>query len=211
MSKFLNHDDDHIDIIQNGQWHPIESNRSAPIIDCTTGKCSVYMGIGPILSQLIVGPVGEPRCFLWSNNETDTTRQTVWFDSLLHHVIHHWYRNVQSIIPKLVCYVRWNYGRKQIWLNVHQWTGTWLDHDDVIKWKHSPRYWPFVRGIHRSPVNSPHKGQWRGALVFSLICAWIKSLGKQSWGWWFETPSRSLWRHCNDQACTCLVCLLYII
>ena len=45
-------------------------------------------------------------------------------------------------------------------------------HDDVIKWKHFPRYWPFVRGIHRSPVNSPHKGQWRGALTFSLICAW---------------------------------------
>ena len=22
-------------------------------------------------------------------------------------------------------------------------------HDDVIKWKHFPRYWPFVRGIHR--------------------------------------------------------------
>ena len=39
-------------------------------------------------------------------------------------------------------------------------------HDNVIKWKHFPRYWPFVRGIHRSPVNSPHKGQWRGALVF---------------------------------------------
>ena len=34
---------------------------------------------------------------------------------------------------------------------------------DVIKWKHFPRYWPFVRGIQRSPVNSPHKGQWRGA------------------------------------------------
>ena len=44
------------------------------------------------------------------------------------------------------------------------------NHDDVIKWKHYPRYWPFVRGIHRSPVNSPHKGQWRGALMFSLIC-----------------------------------------
>ena len=48
-------------------------------------------------------------------------------------------------------------------------------HDDVIKWKHFPRYWPFVRGIHRSPVNSPHKGQWRGALVFSLICACINA------------------------------------
>ena len=46
-------------------------------------------------------------------------------------------------------------------------------HDDVIKWKHFPRYWPFVRGIHRSPVNSPHKGQWRGALMFSLIRVWI--------------------------------------
>ena len=46
-------------------------------------------------------------------------------------------------------------------------------HDDVIKWKHFPRYWPFVRGIHRSTVNSPYKGQWREALVFSLICAWM--------------------------------------
>ena len=46
-------------------------------------------------------------------------------------------------------------------------------YDDVTKWKHFPRYWPFVRGIHRSPVNSPHKGQWRGALMFSLICVWI--------------------------------------
>ena len=46
-------------------------------------------------------------------------------------------------------------------------------HDDVIKWKHFPRYWPFVRGIHRSPVNSPHKGHWRGALMFSLIYVWI--------------------------------------
>ena len=55
-------------------------------------------------------------------------------------------------------------------------TAKWADvHDDVIKWKHFPRYWPFVRGIHRSPVNSPHKGQWRGALMFSLICVWINS------------------------------------
>ena len=48
-------------------------------------------------------------------------------------------------------------------------------HNDVIKWKHFPRYWPFVRGIHRPPVNSPHKGQWRGALMFTLIWARINS------------------------------------
>ena len=46
-------------------------------------------------------------------------------------------------------------------------------YDDVIIWKHFPRYRPLVREIHRSPVNSPHKSQWRGALIFSLSCAWI--------------------------------------
>ena len=44
-------------------------------------------------------------------------------------------------------------------------------------WRHQMEtfsgYWPFMWGIHRSPMNSPHKGQWRGALMFSLICAWI--------------------------------------
>ena len=67
-------------------------------------------------------------------------------------------------------------------------------HDDVIKWKH---YWPFVWGIHQSPVNSLRKGQWRGALMFSYICALNKRLIKQSWGWWVEAPSCSLWRQCN--------------
>ena len=50
-----------------------------------------------------------------------------------------------------------------------------LRHDDVINWKHFPRYWPFVQGIHRSPVNSPNKGQWRRALMFSLISACTNS------------------------------------
>ena len=51
-----------------------------------------------------------------------------------------------------------------------------MKHDDVIKWKHFPHNWPFVRGIHRSLVNSPHKGQWREALKFSLICTLINGL-----------------------------------
>ena len=34
-------------------------------------------------------------------------------------------------------------------------------HYDVIKWKYCSPYWPFVRRIHRSPVNSRHKVQWR--------------------------------------------------
>ena len=55
------------------------------------------------------------------------------------------------------------------------WDLVQLIHDDVIKWKHFPRYWPFVREIHRSPVNSQHKGQWRGALMFTLICSRINN------------------------------------
>ena len=45
-------------------------------------------------------------------------------------------------------------------------------HADVIKWKHFRRYLPSVRGIHRSPVNSPDKSQC-GSLIFSLKCSWI--------------------------------------
>ena len=48
-------------------------------------------------------------------------------------------------------------------------------HDVVVKWKHFPRYWPFVRGIHQLLVNSPHKVLWLGTLMFSLICAWTNS------------------------------------
>ena len=61
-------------------------------------------------------------------------------------------------------------------------------HDDVIKWKYFPCYWPFVRGIHRPPANSPHKGQWRGALMFSVICA-------QIYGWVNNRKSGDLRRH----------------
>ena len=39
------------------------------------------------------------------------------------------------------------------------------DHNDAIKWKHFPRYWSFMRGIHRPPMNSPHKGLWSGAFM----------------------------------------------
>ena len=90
------------------------------------------------------------------------------------------------------------------WSKMSSWHRHTFCHDDVIKWKHFPRYWPFVRGrggglcsgpdqrkhqsstslafvrgIHRSPVNSPHKGQRRGALMFSFnwarINGWVNN------------------------------------
>ena len=55
-------------------------------------------------------------------------------------------------------------------------------HDDVIKWKHFPRYWPFVRRSYQSPVGSPHKGHWRG----TLMCLW--SAPEQAVEQTIETP-----------------------
>ena len=54
--------------------------------------------------------------------------------------------------------------------------------------EHFPRHWPFVRGIHRSPVNSPQKGHWRWTLIFPLICVWIN-------GWVNNGEAGDLRRH----------------
>ena len=87
--------------------------------------------------------------------------------------ISHSYRDMYCILMLLVScrftkFEIWKY-RKMIIILITVW------HDDVIKWKHFPRDWHFVRWIHRSPVNPPHGGQWRGALRFSLVCARINS------------------------------------
>ena len=53
-------------------------------------------------------------------------------------------------------------------------TDEWSVTTHATWWRHQmetfTRYWPFVRVIHRSPVDSTHKGQWHGALMF-FICA----------------------------------------
>ena len=83
-------------------------------------------------------------------------------------------------------------------LNAWGWLETSRTHDDVIKWKHFPCYWPFVRWIHRSQVNSPHKGQWRGALMFSLICDWTN-------GWVNNRDSGDLRHHLDHYDVTVII------
>ena len=69
-------------------------------------------------------------------------------------------------------------------------------------WRHQmetfPRYLPFVRGIYRSPVNFPHKGQWRGPLMFSLICAWTN-------GWVNNRYFSDLIRQCAHYDVTVMI------
>ena len=77
---------------------------------------------------------------------------------------------------------------------------------EAIGWHVSPHddvgtisaFCPFVRWIHRSPVNSLHKRPVTRSFDVFLDLRLNKRLGKQSWGWWFETPLRPLWHHCNE-------------
>ena len=87
----------------------------------------------------------------------------------------------------------------------------WLQSSLVNSWwRHEmesfPRYWPFVRGIHRSAVNSPHKGQWRGAMILFLICALINGCVN-------TREAGDLWRHSAHYDVTIMFlwcpCVLY--
>ena len=70
-------------------------------------------------------------------------------------------------------------------------------HDDVIKRKHIPRYWPFVRGIHRRPGEFPAQRPVTQSFDVFFDQRPNKRLSKQLWDWQFETPSSPLWRHSN--------------
>ena len=61
--------------------------------------------------------------------------------------------------------------------------------NDVIKWKYFPCYLALVRGVHRRPVDSPHKGQWCAPLMLALICAWTNA-------WTIIRYAGDLRRHC---------------
>ena len=62
-----------------------------------------------------------------------------------------------------------------------------------------------MRGIHLWPVNSPHNGPVTRSFDVFFYLRLNKRLSKQSWGWWFETLSGPLWRHCNVLAPRCII------
>ena len=75
-------------------------------------------------------------------------------------------------------------------------SSAYICHDDVIKWKHFPCYWPFVRG---TPVTGGFPSQRPVTQSFDIFLhlRLNKRLNKQLRRRWFDTPSRSFWRHCN--------------
>ena len=98
-----------------------------------------------------------------------------------------WYIHVLHIFLSFVL--------PSIWANVSIWIMMTSSNGNIFRVT-GQLCWEFTGTPNPQPPIP--KGQWRGALMFSLICAWINGWVQQSSGWWFKTPSRPLWRHCND-------------
>ena len=75
-----------------------------------------------------------------------------------------------------------------VWRCIEIWSSTW--------WKKSR---VTVICVRNSPVTGEFPTQMPVTRSFDVFfdLHLNKRLSKQSWGWWFETASRSLWRHCN--------------
>ena len=75
----------------------------------------------------------------------------------------------------------------------------------IAWWRHQMETFSALLALcaGNSPVTGafPAQGPVTRSFDVSLICAWINSwVNNREWGWWFETPSRSLWRPCNESA-----------
>ena len=79
---------------------------------------------------------------------------------------------------------------------VEQLCWLYLSRDMAAWWRY--RMETFSELLALCAGKSPHKGRWRGALMFFSALCLNKRLSKQSWGWWIETPSHPSWRHSNS-------------
>ena len=119
---------------------------------------------------VIVNPIVQPYfSLLWSNASQKNSAQR---------------RKDQSgILPLMPCHVFYSKLLFDVIRSMFVYC-TWWQH----QMENFPRHWPFVGGIHRSPMDSPHKGKWRRALIFSWIYAWRN-------GWANNRDACNLRRH----------------
>ena len=130
--------------------------------------------------------------------QLSSSHHQAWYDALTMSRGHWSPKDSQYRRPR--ARPRW-WTLRSLWvfcLNSYCWS--YVIHDDIIKWKHFLRYWPLC-GVftgHRwiSLTKASDAEVWH-----FLDLGLNKRLSKQSWGWWFETPSLPLWCHSND---TCI-------
>ena len=99
------------------------------------------------------------------------------------------------------------------WLAGWSWLHVFYpSHHNVMAWRRFPHYWSFVRGIHRWPVDSPHKGPVMWSFD-SFVVRPIKLSSKQSICLWLGMPRRPCdvtvtrphlrWMPCINTIITC--------
>ena len=77
---------------------------------------------------------------------------------------------------------------------------TWTQKDMMMSWNGTTfRITGHLCGEFTGPGEFPTQRPVTRSFEVFFDLRLNKRLGKQSWGWWFEMPSCSLWRHCNGQ------------
>ena len=192
-----------------------------PVCECECGRCGLFFNV---LNILYIWDIIVQYTYILESPLETFNENIAWITKnyeivgrrLLSSKLQLWWPNWQNIshynvfrdmlIEKyIMCWVFWIMRVRNV--NRIPRRMSW--------WRHQmetfPRYRPFVWGIHRSPVYSLHKGQWRGALMFSLICAWRNA-------WVKNCEASDLRRHrahydvtvmCNVFCCYRQRCYLY--
>ena len=102
--------------------------------------------------------------------------------AFLNYIIIEVFFSIDDVIDNELISLHWRHNERVTMINVSNGFVPKKPHSitRTKRWPNSQRHQiesfcallTLCAGNHRSPVNSPHKGQWRGALMFSLICAW---------------------------------------
>ena len=122
-------------------------------------RCITYTvldGFFPYLAQMITsirGCITRNDLWPWPISSKSFSCDVVYFMDYIHlwHKYNPWGMTIsRSIDQRTMSHAPFEF----LWSgegypNVSRSRSTICSHDDVIKWKHFPCYWPFVRGIHR--------------------------------------------------------------
>ena len=122
--------------------------------------------------------------------ESPGTRICIWLCNVYIHAIYHINGKQTDMLSPLLTYWRYH----NLALSHIPMTPPW--------WRHQMETFSALLAIcaGNSPVPGEFPAQRPMTRSFDVLfdLRLNQRLSKQLWGWWFETPSRPLWRHCNE-------------
>ena len=129
-----------------------------------------------------------------------------WFSKSIDYTFNH--AHICPVSPQLSCgntcqICAWYHTGNQCFDHYENWDNKERNEENwYTRWRHQMETFPALLAIcaGNSPVTGDFPVQKPVTRSFDVFfdLRLNKQLSKQSWGWWFETSSRSLWRHCNE-------------